>query len=180
MLIQLGLHFCSLGAKPRIALCLSNQPLTKATPLPLCHSERSRGIVLSTSATAFQAVTALRGNHEPQARDLHLVSQRPSFAQLQKRFIDWLGSWKMGDGSQRSVRMPLSADPSPAARDSYGVLLLLGMRLPNERVRFLGFARNDKGRRSCFGLNLLSEGEGSWARILLENGLFIRSFARND
>ena len=147
----------------------TTKPKRQRPPSP-CHSERSRGIVLSRSATAFQAVTALHGNHEPQARDLHLVSRRPSFAHAEKFY--WLGPWRR-QIPEIDSECRQSADPSPTARDFHGALLLLRERLPNERVRFLDFARNDKGKRSCFGLDPFSEGKGSWART--PRKLFVHS-----
>ena len=109
---------------------------TKATTPRLVipsEAEESYSLVF---ATAFQAVTALRGNHEPQARDLHLVGIRtdlcdpsPLFqgpSQSTRRFCMCakLGSWNTKCRSRSAVTV------WNAGR--------------NEKVRVLGSARNDK------------------------------------
>ena len=140
--------------------------------------EESYSLVRQPRSTG---VTALQRNHEPQARDLHLVSQRTELRTNRGKFY-WL-AWPLKSGAT-GRRDPSgrreSADPSPAARDFNGLLLLLRERLPNEKVRFLGCARNDKGRRSRFGLNPLPKGKAVGREYSSRTTCSFLGCARND
>ena len=124
-----------------------------------CHSERSRGIVLSRSATAFQAVTALRGNHEPQARDLHLVGirtdlcdpsplfQGPSQSIKRLCMCAKLGrrdtkckSLACGEGSQRSPVTPVERGCRISQYDSSASLSVFPVEVRGDRAAW-GFLK---------------------------------------